>query len=140
MDPAWVSLEGSDLLAAGHVPYLHRRVQGAAGQAFAVEAEGHARDPVCVPLEGQNVPATGHVPHLQLTGQQFEKATYSTARLKAAASTAGQQFAVGAKGHTADHTRMSAHGLLILVGQRVQKVVLPAAEVRAALIQVVRAK
>src|SRR5262249_47808041 len=88
-------LECQDLLAAGHVPELQGpAILGRAGQAFAIGAEGHAKDSVRVSLEGPDLLAAFRVPQLHRP--------VKTGR--------GQEFTVGTESHAPDSNSVPLEG------------------------------
>src|SRR5262249_60409352 len=96
-------------------------VMTAADDAPAVGAKGHAEDPALVPLEGKGFPTRARVP----------------APNRLVITAADEALAVGAEGHAGDRANVSAKRLHAAVEKREQVIVLPAAKVRAARIQIV---
>src|SRR5262249_20151250 len=103
---AVVTMEGEYLGAGFRIPHM-RHPPRAAGDAFAVGAEGHAAEPgACVPPESKGQPATLHVPHLHFTW------------IESIPVTGGQALAVRTEGHAGSrlHALLEGKELLALLG------------------------
>src|SRR5262249_18448769 len=120
-DHVRVPLKGEGFPTGGRVPDPHRLVLTAPANAPAVGANGHTTNPALLPLRGEGRPAGGRVPdHNRLV-----------------ITAADEALAVGAEGHAADRANVSAKSLHAAVEKREQVIVLPAAKVPAARIQIV---